>query len=152
MTRHAGTLYRELIVDHGQRPRNVGSLPEATHEAKTENPLCGDSVILQLLVNSDRILRIRFQARGCLISRASASFLSELVVDRTRAEALGLADLLSVLVDASAADPLDAGPLEPLRGVRDFPARKACATLAWEALRRALAQAGVDPAEPGRSL
>lgn len=152
MSRDARTLYRELIVDHGQRPRNVGSLTEATHEAKAENPLCGDSVILQLLVNSDRIMRVRFQARGCMISRASASVLSELLVDRALEEALRMADLLAVLVDPSAAVPADAGPLEPLRGVRDFPARKSCATLPWEALRRALARAAVDPAEPGRSL
>ena len=152
MTRDVRTLYRELIVDHGQRPRNVGALPGATHEGKAQNPLCGDSVILQLLVNSDRIIRVRFQARGCMISRASASVLTELLVGRTRAEALGLADRLSLLVDASTAEPGDVGPLEPLRGVRDFPARKACATLPWEALRSALAQAPVDRAGPGRSL
>ncbi|HXX68722.1 MAG TPA: SUF system NifU family Fe-S cluster assembly protein [Polyangiaceae bacterium] len=152
MTRDAASLYRELIVEHGQRPRNVGPLPEATHEAKTENPLCGDSVIIQLLVNSDCIVAARFQARGCMISRASASVLSELIVDRKAAEALAMADVLAVLVDASVPAPTDAGPLEPLRGVRDFPARKACATLPWEALRRALAGAPVDPAGPRRSL
>jgi nitrogen fixation protein NifU and related proteins len=152
MSRDAASLYRELIVDHGQRRRNVGPLPDATHEGKAENPLCGDSVIIQLLVNSDRIVTVRFQARGCMISRASASVLSELLVDRKAAEALKMADLLAVLVDASAPAPSDAGPLEALRGVRDFPARKACATLPWEALRRALAAAAVDPRVPRRSL
>jgi len=139
MTRDARTLYRDLIVEHGQRPRNVGSLTEATHQAKAENPLCGDSVIIQLLVNSERVLRVRYQARGCMISRASASVLSELIGDRTCAEALAMSNLLAVLVDASAPPPGDVGALEPLRGVREFPARKACATLPWDALRRALA-------------
>jgi nitrogen fixation protein NifU and related proteins len=152
MTRDAGSLYRELIVEHGQRPRNVGPLPDASHEARAENPLCGDSVIIQLLVNSDRIVTVRFQARGCMISRASASVLTELLVDRKAAEALAMADLVAILVDASRPAPGDAGPLEPLRGVREFPARKACATLPWEALRRALAGAAVDPAAARRSL
>lgn len=142
MTRDAKALYRELIVDHAQRPRNARALPEPTHEAKAENPLCGDSVIIQLLVNSDRVASATFQARGCMICRASASVLTELVVDRTRTEALAMADLLGLLVDPSAPEPSDAGVLEPLRGVRDFPARKACATLPWEALRRALARPG----------
>jgi nitrogen fixation protein NifU and related proteins len=152
MTRDAKTLYRELIVDHGQRPRNLGPLAQPTHEAKAENPLCGDSVIIQLLVNSERVLAARFQARGCMISRASASILTELIVERTRAEALALADLLGVLVDPASPEPSDAGALAPLQGIREFPARKACATLPWRALRSALARAAVDPAEPGRSL
>ncbi|HZU81822.1 MAG TPA: SUF system NifU family Fe-S cluster assembly protein [Polyangiaceae bacterium] len=140
MTLDAKTLYRDTVLDHGNRPRNEGPLPGATHEATVDNPLCGDRVTVRLRADdAGRLLEVRFEARGCLIARASASLLTELAAGRTREEALALARALDDLVEA-AAPPLDAGALEPLRGVREFPARKACATLAWKALERALAR------------
>ena len=152
MPRDAKSLYQELILKHAQRPCNLGPLAGFTHEAKADNPLCGDIVNIQLRVADDRVVDARFQARGCMIARASASLLTELVAGRSSAEAIAMADLLGLLVAAGPC-PEDVGELEPLRGVREFPARKACATLPWEALRRALAPGGrVDPPEPGRSL
>jgi nitrogen fixation NifU-like protein len=152
MPRDAKSLYQETIVEHGQRPRNVGPLAGFTHEAKADNPLCGDTVNIQLCVSEDCVVDARFQARGCMIVRASASLLTELVAGRSSAEASAMADLLGLLVGAGPC-PEEVGALEPFRGVREFPARMACATLPWEALRRALAPRGrVDPPEPGRSL
>jgi nitrogen fixation NifU-like protein len=152
MTRDAKALYQELILEHGQRPRNLGPLADVTHEAKADNPLCGDTVNVQLHVTDGRVVEARFRARGCLIARASASLLTELVAGRSAAEALEMADLLALLVGTGPC-PEDVGALEPLRGVREFPARRACATLPWEALRRALASRSiVDPSEPGHSL
>jgi nitrogen fixation NifU-like protein len=152
MTRDAKTLYQELILEHGQRPRNLGPLDSATHEAKADNPLCGDTVNVQLCVTDGCVVQAHFQARGCMIARASASLLTELVAGRSAAEAIAMADLLGLLVGAGPC-PEDVGALEPLRGVREFPARRACATLPWEALRRALASRGlVDPTGPARSL
>lgn len=134
----AKTLYQELVLDHGKAPRNEGPLPGALGEAIAHNPLCGDRVTLRLLADDAGRLTARFEARGCLISRASASILTEAVAGRTGAEALALADDLDALVGA-AAPPAELGALEPLRGAREFPARKACVVLAWQALRKAIA-------------
>ena len=152
MPRDARTLYQELILEHGQRPRNLGPLAGFTHEAKADNPLCGDTVKIQLRIAEDCVVDARFEARGCMIARASASLLTELVSGRSSAEAIAMADLLGLLVGAGPC-PEHVGALEALRGVREFPARRACATLAWEALRHALAPSGrVDPPEPRRTL
>ena len=138
MNRDPKALYQALILEHAARPRNAGPLPEATHEATAHNPLCGDRVTLRLRVVDGVVRDARFEARGCMIALASASLLGEAVREQTIAEALTLARTLQSLV-ADERPPDDAGPLEPLRGVRDFPARKACATLPWDALAEALA-------------
>lgn len=138
MPADAKTLYQALVLDHGKAPRNEGAFPEATAEATAHNPLCGDRVTLRLRADDAGRLTARFEARGCLISRASASILTEAVAGRTEAEALALADELDRLVGAAAL-PADLGVLEPLRGAREFPARRACVVLAWQSLRKALA-------------
>ena len=137
MTRDPQSLYRTLVLDHGTHPRNRGPLAGGTHKATLDNPLCGDRVTVHLKVSSDRLLEVAFEARGCLIAHASASLMTEAIAGTTVAEALALAEMLEALVGDGRA-PGEAGALEPLRGVRDFPARKTCATLAWEALRVAL--------------
>jgi nitrogen fixation NifU-like protein len=137
MTHDAGHLYRDALLDHGNHPRGVGPLPSATHEATVHNPLCGDRVTLRLRVEGNIVVELRFEARGCLIARASASLMTETLAGRPLAEALATAKLVDALVNADSA-PADLGPLEPLRAVRDFPGRKACVALAWGALDRAL--------------
>jgi nitrogen fixation NifU-like protein len=134
----AKTLYHEIILEHGKNPRNEGPLADASHEATAKNPLCGDRVTLRLRLDGERVQSVRFEARGCLIARASASLMSEAVEGRTRDEALALAETMAALVSA-VRPPDNMGELEPLRGVREFPARKACVTLAWQALKSALA-------------
>lgn len=137
MPLEAKALYQQLILDHGKRPRNQGALPEATHTATAHNPLCGDRVTVRLQIEGDRITTARFEARGCMIAIASASLLTEAITSRTANEALALASVIDALTGD--APPDDVGSLEPLRGVRDFPSRKACVTIPWQALRTALA-------------
>ena len=137
-TRDAKSLYQDLIVDHGNRPRNQGPLADATHEATKKNPLCGDRVTVRVRVEGDRVEEVRFEARGCLIARASASLLTEAIVGRSVVEARELVRAVDAMVVGAAA-PLPPEALEPLRGAQDFPARRACVTLAWHALEAALA-------------
>ncbi len=137
MPLEANALYKQVVLDHGKHPRNRGALPEATHTATANNPLCGDRVTLRLQIEGDRITAARFEARGCMIAIASASLLTEAVTSHTPAEALDLAATIDALTGD--APPADVGTLEPLRGVRDFPSRAACVTIPWQALRAALA-------------
>lgn len=137
MSLEAKALYKDVIVDHGKRPHNHGALPEATHEATANNPLCGDRVTLRLCVEADRIAEARFEARGCMIATASGSLLTEALRGLSIDEALALADTIDVVVSGGDL-PADLGDLEALRGAREFPGRKACVTLAWQALRAAI--------------
>jgi nitrogen fixation protein NifU and related proteins len=133
----AEQLYRALLLEHGNHPRRVGRLAGATHQARQTNPLCGDRVSLELTVAGERVEALRFEVRGCLISKASASLLGEVVEGRTVAEARALAATLEALARAPS-PPAEVGALEPLRGVRGFPARLACVELPWKALLAAL--------------
>ncbi len=135
--RDGRSLYQDLIVEHGNSPRNEGALEDATHAATQRNPLCGDRVTVFLRVDGRAICAARFAARGCLIVRASASILTEQVAGRPVATALELASTLETLL-AGAPGSAHAGPLEPLRGAREFPARRACVMLPWRALVEAL--------------
>ncbi len=134
-------LYQEVILDHNRRPKNFGALADATAHAHGDNPLCGDTVDVYLRVAADRIDAISFQGSGCAISKASASMMTEAVSGRTLAEAALLFerfhDMLTTPNDVSVDD--DAmGKLAVFAGVREFPMRVKCATLAWHTLKRAL--------------
>lgn len=134
-------LYQEVIVDHGRRPRNFGALPDASHQAEGFNPLCGDRLTVRLKVAGDVIEDIRFEGAGCAISMASASLMTEALRGRPASEA----DALFAAFHAMLAGPAQApspllGKLEILAGVREFPVRVKCATLAWHALLAALHQ------------
>ncbi|HKA90386.1 MAG TPA: SUF system NifU family Fe-S cluster assembly protein [Haliangiales bacterium] len=128
-------LYQGVILDHHKSPRNHGPLADATHRATADNPLCGDRVTVHLVV-ADRIDAARFEARGCALSRASGSLLTEAAVGKTPAEARELAARFEAFVAGSAPAPDDA--LAVFAGVREFPSRAACAVLPWQALVRAL--------------
>lgn len=136
-------LYQEVILDHYRRPRNFGLPPEAERQADGHNPLCGDKVRVAVHLEGDRIAAIGFEGSGCAISTASASLMTEAVGGRTLAEAHALFHLFHELVTAPAgvpaapADP-SLGKLEALAGVREFPMRVKCATLAWHTLEAAL--------------
>jgi nitrogen fixation NifU-like protein len=142
----AKTLYRQVLLDHGHHPRNLGPLTGCTHEATVENALCGDRVTLRLRVEEGEVAEVRFEARGCLVARASASILTEAVAGRSVERAEELARVIDALV-GSGEPAEDLGALEPLRGVRDFPARRACVALVWTALRGALAGHTFPPAK-----
>ena len=133
-------LYRDVIVDHNRRPRNRGPLPGATHRAEGNNPLCGDQLRVFLEMKDDRIGDLKFEGSGCAISTASASLMSEAVRGRTRVEAAELFTAMHRMLTTPGATPdPQLGKLAALAGVREFPARVKCASLAWHTLNAALA-------------
>ena len=129
-------LYQELILDHYRRPRNREPLARADVTLEWRNPLCGDEIALSLALDGDRVRDLRLHARGCSLSVAAASMLTELAPGRTRAELAAIRARFDRLLegDASAAADPALGELRALSGVSRFPARIRCATLAWSAL------------------
>jgi len=138
-------LYQEVILEHSRRPRNSGTLKEVTGEASGNNPLCGDRITIYLNIDGDRIADAAFEARGCAISVASASMMTQRVKGQTVGDAEDtLSRYHAQLTDE---DPPELDPddeLASLVGVREFPARIKCATLSWETLRAALLGAKDD--------
>ena len=133
-------LYQELILDHYRRPRNKGTLEGATHSVALNNPLCDDEIDLQLRLEGDVIKDVRFIGRGCSISQAAASMMTQVVKDRRLADALALADRMSAMMhgDEAAARDRTLGDLRALAGVARFPVRVKCAMLPWNALKDAV--------------
>jgi nitrogen fixation NifU-like protein len=143
-------LYQEIILDHNRSPRNFRVIEGADCDAEGYNPLCGDQYHIYLKTDGDRIDDISFQGRGCAISKASASLMTALLKGRTRAEAEAAFQTLHELVTRSDLQPdVEAvGKLAVFAGVRDYPTRVKCATLAWHAMRAALRkQAGAATTE-----
>ncbi|MDH4124335.1 MAG: SUF system NifU family Fe-S cluster assembly protein [Gammaproteobacteria bacterium] len=137
-------LYRELILDHARSPRHFGKLDAATHTARGINPLCGDRLQLFLqLDQAERIAAASFEGSGCAISVASASLLTDSVIGMSATEALELFTAFTAQLcdqqDVAVVIPR-LGKLQALSGVREFPARVKCATLAWHALESAISQ------------
>jgi nitrogen fixation NifU-like protein len=130
----------ERLVTLARAPAGEGALDGATHQATLTNPLCGDRVTVRLLVEGGVVRRARFEARGCALARASAALLVEVASGHSVADLPALAGSIDLVVAAS--PPADLGPLEPLRGAHQFPARTTCVTLAWRALEAALAAGG----------
>jgi nitrogen fixation protein NifU and related proteins len=134
-------LYQEVILDHNRQPRNFGRLPEADHSAEGSNPLCGDRVQVFLKLADDRIEQISFEGAGCAISTASASLMTEALAGKTLEEARALFDQFHhLLTEGEPGDPEALGKLAVFSGVREFPMRVKCATLAWHTLKSALAR------------
>lgn len=134
-------LYREVILDHSRSPRNFGQLDDANRQSDGFNPLCGDRLRLFLRVEDGLVRHASFRGDGCAISTASASLLTEALRGLPEAEARALAARFIALVSGDGdADSL--GKLTAFAGVRDYPARVKCATLAWHTLRAALDQSG----------
>jgi nitrogen fixation NifU-like protein len=141
-------LYQEVILDHSRHPRHFGVLDAPTHTGEGYNPLCGDRVKLFLVVDGDgRITDVKFDGKGCAISQASASLMTDMLAGRTVAEAEKLMDGFLHLVKGENADGLDADDrerLDVMAGVSAFPMRVKCATLAWHTMKSALE--GGEPA------
>jgi nitrogen fixation NifU-like protein len=138
-------LYQELILDHNRSPRNYGVLPDADHTAKGYNPLCGDKLTIYAKLEGDRIAGLSFEGSGCAISKASASLLTDALKGRTVAEADALFARVHAMLTApidQALDVDDLGKLAVLSGVREFPVRVKCASLAWHTLKAALEGTG----------
>ena len=131
-------LYREVILDHNRSPRNFGEIENADRVVRGVNPLCGDKMTLYLKLDGDRIENVRFEGSGCAISVASSSLMTERVKGTTVDETLALFDNVHDML-TGAREPDDAmEKLAALAGVRDFPSRVKCASLAWHALKTAL--------------
>ena len=134
-------LYQEVILDHNRRPRNWGKLSDATSHAEGYNPLCGDRLTLHVKVNNDRIDAVSFEGSGCAISKASASLMTDAIKGRTLGEAFDLFDRVHEMLTTPIGLPVDeskVGKLAVLSGVREFPTRVKCASLAWHTLKSAL--------------
>lgn len=131
-------LYQDVILDHNRRPRNFRAL-ERARKAEGFNPLCGDQFTVYVRVNGDVIADIGFEGSGCAISKASASLMTESVKGKTAAEATALLERFQRMITSPPDSPIaDLGKLAAFAGVRQFPARVKCASLAWHTLRAAL--------------
>ncbi len=137
-------LYQDIILDHGRHPRNLRALDHPTHLARGHNPLCGDRVTVYLAIDGDRIADVSFQGRGCAISTASSSLMTEVLKGKTIEEAQQLFAQFHAKVTGGAVEKLpealeeDSERLEPLTGVKAYPVRVKCATLPWHAFEAAL--------------
>ncbi len=131
-----------MILDHYRRPRNKGTLENPDAAVELKNPLCGDEIGLQVTFDGEGIRDVNFSGRGCSISQASASMMTQLLKGKTRAEIESIRQQFRALMlgESSAADDPQLGSLRALSGVARFPARVKCALLAWNALDTALAQ------------
>ena len=139
-----GELYQELILEHNRAPRNFRPMHDATGHAEGRNPLCGDQLSVWLKLDGDVVADVSFQGSGCAISKSSASLMTAALKGRKRAEALRMFDQFQGLVTGAlppeaARD--DLGKLAVFSGISEFPVRVKCATLAWHAMKAAMAGA-----------
>jgi nitrogen fixation NifU-like protein len=135
-------LYQEVILDHSRHPRHYGALEGASHKAEGYNPLCGDRVTVYLKLGADgRVADIKFEGKGCAISQASASMMTEMLKGRTQADAEALMQGFLHLVkgeDAGGLSEDDRERLDVMGGISEFPMRVKCATLAWHTYKNAV--------------
>jgi nitrogen fixation NifU-like protein len=132
-------LYQEVILDHNKRPRNFRRIENASHHADGHNPLCGDRLQLFVQVDGNLVTDVAFEGSGCAISKASASIMTDAVKGRTVDEVHALFDRFHRMVTTPADLPVeDLGKLSVFSGVREFPVRVKCASLAWHTLKAAL--------------
>ena len=135
-------LYQEVILDHNKKPRNFGALETANRHADGHNPLCGDQISVYLKLNGDVIEDIRFQGQGCAISKASASMMTSALKGKTLPEAEAIFESFHEMVagpEELEEEEVEAlGKLAVFSGVREYPARVKCASLAWHTLHAAL--------------
>ena len=138
-------LYQSVILDHNKRPRNFGEAEGASHSADGFNPLCGDKVTVTLALEEDVVKDVAFSGAGCAISTASASLMTESIKGKTVDHALRLFEGFHELVTGDPKIEVDAsglGKLAVFGGVREFPVRVKCATLAWHTMKSALDGSG----------
>ncbi|HUQ88251.1 MAG TPA: SUF system NifU family Fe-S cluster assembly protein [Vicinamibacterales bacterium] len=144
-------LYQEVILDHNRRPHNFRAIDEASAKQEGYNPLCGDRLTLYLTLDGDVIKDAAFQGSGCAISKASASLMTDAVKGKTVAEARELFEAFHAMITSDPTTPLadlsteaqsakvDLGKLSVFSGVREYPTRIKCASLAWHTMKAAVA-------------
>ncbi len=139
-------LYQEVILDHNRRPRNFRVIDAASAKQEGYNPLCGDRLTLYLTLDGDVIKDVAFQGSGCAISKASASLMTEQLKGKTIAHARTLFERFHAMITSDPSMPADdLGKLSVLAGVREFPTRVKCASLAWHTMKAAVAHEGDAP-------
>jgi nitrogen fixation NifU-like protein len=138
-------LYRELILEHYRSPRNRGRIAEPDAASRARNPLCGDEVEVSLQIADGKVADVRFQGKGCSISQASASMMTEAIKGKSVEEARHLAEEFKALMKGELAAAEDLGDVEALSGVRKYPVRIKCALLAWTTLEEGLEMYGKAP-------
>lgn len=135
-------LYQATILDHNRSPRNFGELEGANRSARGDNPVCGDKIAVYLEVDDDDcVVDVRFDGKGCAISTASASLMTDFVKGKTREEIEEIFERFHELVTGNPGEKVDGeglGKLAVFSGVREYPVRVKCATLCWHTLRSAL--------------
>jgi nitrogen fixation NifU-like protein len=142
-------LYQDIILDHARSPRHFHSIPEPSHFAHGHNPLCGDKITVFMKIDRDRIIEVSFEGRGCAISTASASLMTDILTGKSLDQARTM--FASFHARVTTGETIEVAPeleddndrLEPLTGVRTYPARVKCATLAWHTFDAAV-KAGVQ--------
>lgn len=147
------SLYQEVIIDHARKPRNFRELEGASRTVEAVNPLCGDQLTLYVQFTDGAIADIAFEGNGCAISQASASMMTMAMKGLRQDEALALFDRVhAMLTTESGVDGprAEVGKLAVLSGVWEYPTRVKCATLAWQALRSALEDAGAGTGRSGK--
>ena len=150
-------LYQEVILDHNRRPHNFRVIDDASAKQEGYNPLCGDRLTLYLALDGELIKDAAFQGQGCAISKASASLMTDAIKGKTVAEARDLFEHFHAMITSDTATPLeqlsaeahsakvDLGKLSVLAGVRDYPTRIKCASLAWHTMKAAVASETAAP-------
>lgn len=133
-----GDLYQEVIIDHSRKPRNFRKLPDANRRALGHNPLCGDRISVDLKIQENQVSDLGFQGVGCAICTASASLMTESVKGKTLDEAERLFENFHDLITTENPAAENLGKLAAFSGVREYPVRAKCATLAWHTMRAAL--------------
>jgi nitrogen fixation NifU-like protein len=133
-------LYQEVILDHNRRPHNFRAIAEPTRRQEGYNPLCGDRLTLYVKLDGNVISDVSFQGTGCAISKASASLMTDALKGKTVDEARTMFERFHEMITSSSeTPPADLGKLAVLAGVREFPTRVKCASLAWHTLKAAVA-------------
>jgi len=130
-------LYEQVILEHNKKPRNFREMEDADHTIEAYNPLCGDQFTVYLKLDGDTVSDVSFMGSGCAISKASASLMTTLMKGQSRESAEAIFHQLHTLLTSNPEDPVDEealGKLRVLAGVREYPVRIKCATLAWHAL------------------
>jgi nitrogen fixation NifU-like protein len=139
-------LYQEVILDHNRRPHNFRVIDHASAKQEGYNPLCGDRLTLFLTLDGEVITDAAFQGSGCAISKASASLMTDAVKGKTITEARALFDQFHDMITSDPGTPTaDLGKLSVFSGVRDYPTRVKCASLAWHTMKAAVAHQGDAP-------
>jgi nitrogen fixation NifU-like protein len=139
-------LYQEVILDHNRRPHNFRVIDNPSAKQEGYNPLCGDRLTLYLTLDGDVIKDVAFQGQGCAISKASASLMTDAVKGKTVAQARDLFEHFHAMITSDTdTEAEDLGKLSVLAGVREYPTRIKCASLAWHTMKAAVAHEGDAP-------